>query len=888
MSLTSPDRTRQLALLDSAALSASGDPTPVLLCAPAGYGKTKLISAWLESRRPPGVVRLRCVPDSQGLFWRDLSRAITRHLGLNPLPGEGSRAALLRLVAELEQPLTLVIDDYHFTTTRENDMALLDLIGPQLRLIVVARRVCLLDGPLAARRVPMLCVAREDLALTPAESRAHAAARFNAAPGPDTETAIELAAGWPLAVRAAFAPTAAASGSLAEATAAAGRGSQPLDPPAALNRFALHHLESLEELPQRILLAASQVDAIDLDQAVEVGGATVRETWPALHQLLEFGLLLPAPTGDTEEFACHPAIARGIAARAERVIDAAQRSALRRGRAEKIAHTTPLTALGLFLEAEAYADAELVLSRHFTTITDETLTCTRMLRALPQEVLRRHPTFIAARMYLELPDTSTSPDALELLTALWLRSLSERLARDEEPGEMRFGMLTQAMVAARLTGDIATANRLSHELEAQFGAAHLPSHHTRNVGHGARRVLGSGSLPQFYRELATTALMAGEYDRARRNWQRLRTHAERLIHHPWSGFPPGNTRTVTDVESGRLWLLTALNEMAFTELLDGDVTLSRELLAEADELSQSIGSRGNGLTWVPGEIARAHLSSEVGDEAALDRAIEALSPYSDRIEQWPLLVTAQAVSTRASRGIDWALPQFEAARERIERGQHPVGRWESFLNTHHAMLNTIIGRFGETDRLLDRLPEDGTVVQLERARRALFAGDNVSAVLLAQRVGDVDASLRQRLDRSLIVACAAWGCGQTDGALESLREAAGLLERYGIVSRLRTVPYATLVEITEAARGAGIADITGLVAAVPAPARAKRYEPLTEMELRTLRVVSRTGATNAAAEELFVTPGTIKKHLNSVYRKLDVRGRDEALLQAGRMGLVDA
>lgn len=217
-----------------------------------------------------------------------------------------------------------------------------------------------------------------------------------------------------------------------------------------------------------------------------------------------------------------------------------------------------------------------------------------------------------------------------------------------------------------------------------------------------------------------------------------------------------------------------------------------------------------------------------------------------------------------------------------------MGRWESFLNTHHAMLNTIIGRFGETDRLLDRLPEDGTVVQLERARRALFAGDNVSAVLLAQRVGDVDASLRQRLDRSLIVACAAWGCGQTDGALESLREAAGLLERYGIVSRLRTVPYATLVEITEAARGAGIADITGLVAAVPAPARAKRYEPLTEMELRTLRVVSRTGATNAAAEELFVTPGTIKKHLNSVYRKLDVRGRDEALLQAGRMGLVDA
>ena len=58
------------------------------------------------------------------------------------------------------------------------------------------------------------------------------------------------------------------------------------------------------------------------------------------------------------------------------------------------------------------------------------------------------------------------------------------------------------------------------------------------------------------------------------------------------------------------------------------------------------------------------------------------------------------------------------------------------------------------------------------------------------------------------------------------------------------------------------------------------------MEVRTLDVISQLGSINEAAEDLFVTPATVKKHLSAVYRKLGVKGREEAVLLATRMSVL--
>ena len=48
-----------------------------------------------------------------------------------------------------------------------------------------------------------------------------------------------------------------------------------------------------------------------------------------------------------------------------------------------------------------------------------------------------------------------------------------------------------------------------------------------------------------------------------------------------------------------------------------------------------------------------------------------------------------------------------------------------------------------------------------------------------------------------------------------------------------------------------------------------------------------SGATNREiAEQLFLSPHTVKEHTSSLYRKLQVRNRAEAVQQAQRLGLI--
>jgi LuxR family transcriptional regulator, maltose regulon positive regulatory protein len=73
----------------------------------------------------------------------------------------------------------------------------------------------------------------------------------------------------------------------------------------------------------------------------------------------------------------------------------------------------------------------------------------------------------------------------------------------------------------------------------------------------------------------------------------------------------------------------------------------------------------------------------------------------------------------------------------------------------------------------------------------------------------------------------------------------------------------------------------------PAPGQpATAAIPLTSSELAVLRFLPSHMTNQEIAEALFLSINTVKTHLRSVYRKLNVTTRREAISRGGKLGLL--
>jgi LuxR family maltose regulon positive regulatory protein len=63
-------------------------------------------------------------------------------------------------------------------------------------------------------------------------------------------------------------------------------------------------------------------------------------------------------------------------------------------------------------------------------------------------------------------------------------------------------------------------------------------------------------------------------------------------------------------------------------------------------------------------------------------------------------------------------------------------------------------------------------------------------------------------------------------------------------------------------------------------------EPLSERELEVLALMAAGHSNSEIAEKLIIALGTVKAHTSTIYRKLDVRSRTEAVIKAGELGLL--
>ena len=64
-------------------------------------------------------------------------------------------------------------------------------------------------------------------------------------------------------------------------------------------------------------------------------------------------------------------------------------------------------------------------------------------------------------------------------------------------------------------------------------------------------------------------------------------------------------------------------------------------------------------------------------------------------------------------------------------------------------------------------------------------------------------------------------------------------------------------------------------------------EPLTAREKEILKMVSQGASNNDIAEKLYVREVTVKTHLNSIFKKLKVKNRTQAVLLAMQMRIIE-
>jgi LuxR family transcriptional regulator, maltose regulon positive regulatory protein len=901
-------RPRLLARLDSGAERALS-----LVSAPAGFGKSTLVSDWLRaSGRPAGWLSLDSGDGELRRFLSYLAAALER-----PLPGAGrSLAAVLAapVLPEPEalltpllnalwerEPCVLVLDDYHVIESPEVHAAfafLVEHLPPHLHLVVTTR----VDPPLPLARLRargQLCELRaEDLRFTGEE-----AARFLRdsmgldVSGAEVEALEQRTEGWIAGLQMA-------------ALSLRGRD----DVSALIAGFTGSHRFVLDYLTEEVL-DRQPADRLDfLLQTAPLrrlcGGlcdaVTRRSDSQEVLESLETANLFLIPLDETRGwYRYHHLFAGLLCGELERRTAPADLAALHARASDWFtAHGLPDEA---FEHAAAAGDSErvaLILEAHgdAAMFRGELTAVVRWLAALDEADYRRHPRLrvnraLAAYATFHYPEFAAAVADLAVAAAetgdpLLVATLdvTEALARSAEADYAATVEAAERCLARLPDGELLVRPLVLLLLGLGLARTGRTARAIAVLDEVARLSVAVGNLTYAALARANQAMVAALEGRLGEAEARGRQGL--ALFAPFGDAPLPGAGQAYDV-------------LAEVALERGDLARALELSETATRLSRSGGVAGFEIR-VLGTLCRIQLSR---------RDLAAARAVLDEIEEL----------VRRTQTAFWDLA-FEAMRARLdlleaEEGARPdlldrVARWA-------GERGLLAGWDNLSERLLPEIPHDHHFVTAACLLVALGREAEALELLAALRpLAEERRWLRSRIEVELLEALALWRlAGGRSGrvaeppaeALAGVRRALDLAAPEGFVQVFANISpgIPALLAACEQAcpetlaspfglrlrevLGLGVATPEAASGVVPAahlePAAPSRrplppgVEPLSERELEVLRTVAE-GLSNAeAGRRLFLSPFTVKKHLEHVYGKLGARNRTEAIARARGLGL---
>lgn len=315
--------------------------------------------------------------------------------------------------------------------------------------------------------------------------------------------------------------------------------------------------------------------------------------------------------------------------------------------------------------------------------------------------------------------------------------------------------------------------------------------------------------------------------------------------------------------------------LALLDLLHGEVSEATALLSSLQH------SQAASAPVV--RVARAFAALERNDVAAASRDLDALDEQTPHHEYWVISLALRA-------WLKLFAGETNAAVAVLRHGQShesfvPVSpQFGSFLQAARADALVAV-RQAPSALAVSRVPEfAGEITAASLTRALLQTGQDAQVTWLAsQRLAKNAPSPRVQLELLLVRACACVHLGQDSEAVASLVQAESVTREHGVRTpwrfiaaddreRLRAIAPAAVVEMLDA-------DPPAFHGSLALP-RLSRRESLVLARLRT------GGSVVQIAKDLMVSSNTVKTQLRSVYRKLGVSNRSEAVRAAIEWGLL--
>jgi len=856
-----------------------------LLAAPAGYGKTLLMTSWTTGARPPGPVAwVRVGPGDHHppQFWAHVLAALR---GAEVVPPDGLLAGLSPQVEigdgflhtfvaglfELRRPVVLILDDLHEATGQAvvGQLRFLLRHAPsQLRLVVATRS----DPPLALHRLRVAGQLSEirgaDLAFTVEETAALLADHGVALSGEELETLWRRTEGWAAGLRLA---------------ALSMRGqSQPgrfVADLAGDDRAIAGYLveEVLAAQPpelRRFLLRTAVADQLSGDLADALTGGS---NGARILARLEREHVFTSATGPNRAwYRYHPLFAELL--RAElRYEHAGELPDLhRRAATWHAGNGQPVRAVRHALAAGDVDQAAGLLTASWAAMLaqGQAGVLAELVSRLPGERVRTNPELavVAALSRLALGKLEEADAWLGLAAAAepWRATgPTGRGGPGPRPPRNGSAMRLARLYRARLVGDVADAGPAARVPPA---LAEGDDDDRRTLSHAL---------------LGVAQLWSGQLEEAAASLEQARADADR------TGRP-----VVAIGATGHLALLEAV----------------RGRLGRATELGLLATEQARRVDWSASpQLAGAHLALAVAayhrDDlpaatAALDRATRT-ALAGDR----PLRLAAAVLGAWVAAGTDRG--DAAAALGRLDgavaaTGGRPPRLLAAAARAARAKLLAATGDEDAALAELDRTDASPAPVEaLVLARLQVATGDPAAAgrtlaPLLADEPGQPAPELPLAIAAHLTDALANQELADHAAAARAMRRALDLAvpEDYRRVFVEGGAPVRVLLADhlhrdnthhllvgsllerlrTEAGRAASPAGRSA--------AAGPLVVPLSEREQVVLRYLSSRLSAGEIAEELYVSLNTVKTHIKSIYRKLDTNRRWDAVKRARQLQLL--